>query len=338
MLPNLVQMEATGDYGDTNAFGKSTSNVQGDRVKIDDLIAFLFPENLQHPLVAGRLIVYGLYGPLDDQLRLRTGPKKRNVVSDWQLDLMCIQVEREDILCVYLHDKAEMPLLTKAEEEIIISQADKHLKSAKGRAMLPVLSRQDVIDILKGVPRDHNGEMKFHNVQAAILRYRDLRVKNYKMVFPRLGLAGASDGGEEGHDTEHEPQTTTNRKRNESTRLKGTTRRRGKVSAAVAPPSMFQSMKGANNADVVQTSNRYLNLYASKITQIDGPKSGISAVYNVRLLREVEPKCPDPYISRDGSPMRQVWNDTSQLTRTGLGSLVNAAPSSTTWKRNATLG
>ena len=104
-------MEATGDYGDSNAFGKSTSNVPGDGVKIDDLVAFLFPENLQHPLVAGRLIVYGLYGPLDDQLRLRTGPKKRNVVSDWQLDLMCIQVEREDILCVYLHEKAEMVLL-----------------------------------------------------------------------------------------------------------------------------------------------------------------------------------------------------------------------------------
>ena len=214
--------------------------------------------------------------------------------------------------------------------------------------------------------------MKFHNVQAAILRYRDLRVKNYKMVFPRLGIAGASDSGEEGHRTtdQEEPQTTTSRKRSESTRMRGgMPRRRGKVSAAVAPPSMFQSMKGANNADVVQTvsdaqhsichvcaalfshrlfclfcvdgyiqTNRYLNLYASKISQIDGPKGGISAVYNVRLLREVEPKCPDPYVSRDGSPMRQVWNDTSQLTRTGLGSLVNAAPSSTTWKRNATLG
>jgi hypothetical protein len=101
-------MEATGEFNYSSNNGKTFSGAQGDRVRIDDLIAFLFPENLQHPLVAGRLIVYGLYGPLDDQLRLRTGPKKRNVVSDWQLDLMCIQVEREDILCVYLHDKADM--------------------------------------------------------------------------------------------------------------------------------------------------------------------------------------------------------------------------------------
>ena len=79
-----------------------------DKASLDDLIRFLFPENLQHPLVAGRLIVYGLYGPLDDNLQLRTGPMKRNIVSDWQLELMCIQVEREDILCVYLHNPSEM--------------------------------------------------------------------------------------------------------------------------------------------------------------------------------------------------------------------------------------
>ncbi len=75
---------------------------------LDALIRFLFPPNLQHPLVAGRLIVYGLYGPLDDQMGLRTGPLKRNQVSDWQLDLMCEQVEREDILSIYMHKQSEL--------------------------------------------------------------------------------------------------------------------------------------------------------------------------------------------------------------------------------------
>ena len=78
------------------------------KVHIDDLIKFLFPVNLQHSLVAGRLIVYGLYGPLDEHLQLRTGPQKRNVVSDWQLDLMCVQVEREDILGIYMHKKTDV--------------------------------------------------------------------------------------------------------------------------------------------------------------------------------------------------------------------------------------
>lgn len=58
--------------------------------------------------MAGRLIAFGLYGPLDEQLQMRTGPQRRNVVSDWQLDLMCVQIEREDILNVYLHKKTDM--------------------------------------------------------------------------------------------------------------------------------------------------------------------------------------------------------------------------------------
>lgn len=78
------------------------------RVHVDDLIRFLFPVHLQHALVAGRLIVYGLYGPLDEHLQLRTGPQKRNVVSDWQMDLMCVEAEREDILSVYMHKKTDV--------------------------------------------------------------------------------------------------------------------------------------------------------------------------------------------------------------------------------------
>ena len=78
------------------------------KVHVDDLIRFLFPVNLQHSLVAGRLIVFGLYGPLDEHLQLRTGPQKRNVVSDWQLDLMCVQVEREDLLSIYMHKQSDV--------------------------------------------------------------------------------------------------------------------------------------------------------------------------------------------------------------------------------------
>ncbi len=79
-------------------------------------------------------------------------------------------------------------------------------------------------------------------------------------------------------------------------------------------------------------------MHASKITDIDGAKSGVSAVYNVRLLREVEPKCPDPYRRKDGSLVRPPWDDTSQLASTGMGSMVDAVPSSSTWKRNVTIG
>lgn len=38
-------------------------------------------------------------------------------------------------------------LLSKPEEEAVIAQADARLKVAKGRAMLPALSRADVLSI-----------------------------------------------------------------------------------------------------------------------------------------------------------------------------------------------
>lgn len=40
-------------------------------------------------------------------------------------------------------------MLTSDEQEQIISQADKYLKSAKGRAMMPPLSRDDIYDMFK---------------------------------------------------------------------------------------------------------------------------------------------------------------------------------------------
>jgi hypothetical protein len=40
-------------------------------------------------------------------------------------------------------------LLSKPEEEAVIAQADARLKAAKGRAMLPALSRKDVLDIFQ---------------------------------------------------------------------------------------------------------------------------------------------------------------------------------------------
>jgi hypothetical protein len=303
-------------------------------VHIDDIIRYLFPTNLQHPLVAGRLISYGLYGPLDENLCLRTGPQKRNIVSDWQLDLMSIQVEREDILSIYLHKKSDMGLLTNAEQESIIAQADKHLKSAKGRAMLPVLNRSDIIELFKHVSRDMDGLMSFHDVQAVILKYRADRIENFKLVFPKLGInhiANEKDSPEVTHDLETSTGVLRENTRNRTKKKS----RKSRVSSAVAPVTLFQHMKGSNNADVVQTTNRYLNLYASKITDIDAANTGFSATSNVRLLREVEPKCIDPYM-KAGRSSRPHWDDTSQLTKTGLGSMVNATPSSSTWKRNVT--
>lgn len=70
------------------------------KVDVEDLLNFIFPRNLQHPLSTGRLYAFGMYGPLDEDGNLRAGHNGQRVVSAWELDTMCLQFEREDILQV----------------------------------------------------------------------------------------------------------------------------------------------------------------------------------------------------------------------------------------------
>lgn len=70
------------------------------KVKLGELLDFIFPHSLQHPLSTGRLYAFGMFGPLDENGKLRAGQNGRRVVSAWEIDTMCLQFEREDILQV----------------------------------------------------------------------------------------------------------------------------------------------------------------------------------------------------------------------------------------------
>jgi hypothetical protein len=70
-------------------------------------------------------------------------------VMDYELDAMCTQYEREDVIQIYLHRASDMGMLSPAEEEAIIAQADGHLKAAKGKAMLPRLTKDDIYAIFQ---------------------------------------------------------------------------------------------------------------------------------------------------------------------------------------------
>jgi hypothetical protein len=118
-------------------------------VDLDRLLDFIFPSYLQHPLAASRLFAFGMYGPLDSDNMLRSGPKGCHQLSVWELDSICMQLEREDIMCIYLHDPNDLGLLSSQEQESLISQADAHLKKAKGRAMLPPLTKQNIREMFQ---------------------------------------------------------------------------------------------------------------------------------------------------------------------------------------------
>ena len=68
---------------------------------LDHLIEFIFPTSLQHPLAAARLFAFGMYGPLDEHQQIRTGRKGCRILADYELDQMCLQFEKEDLLLIY---------------------------------------------------------------------------------------------------------------------------------------------------------------------------------------------------------------------------------------------
>jgi hypothetical protein len=115
-------------------------------VEIDELLSFVFPEHVQHPLTAGRLFCYSSYGPLDHLKKLRSGYKRMHILNDRELESMSLQFDRDDILSIYA---ADFQNLSSTEQSMIIGQSDPKFKSGKGKSILPTLTRADVIDILK---------------------------------------------------------------------------------------------------------------------------------------------------------------------------------------------
>jgi hypothetical protein len=202
---------------------------------IDELLRFCFPEESQHPLSTGRLYIFGENGPLHDG-KLKSGFKGSRFVLPYELESLCLQCEREDIMMVYLHNPKDMGLLGLGEQEMIIQQADNALKREKGKAMLPRVKREEVIALLESAERNENGLIFFHAAQRLIRAFREKRIKEFKLMYPTIASPSKSAG-----------VLARSQAPRQSTRRTG-----GGVSSAVAPPSMFQKMKGLSPADLIE--------------------------------------------------------------------------------------
>ncbi|KAJ1426635.1 hypothetical protein B484DRAFT_450593 [Ochromonadaceae sp. CCMP2298] len=300
---------------------------------IDDLIKFIFPSSLQHPLASGRLFAFAMYGPLDQNLRIRTGAQGKRILAEYELTQMCLQYEKEDILQIYLHRSRDMGMLSSQEQEDMISQADAHLKKAKGKASLPRLWRKDIYEMFEDLSRDEFGRISFHEAQEAVSAYRADRIKELKLVFPSIkssqpkeklpAIATIGTGTIEEEGGETTPVTKKKRPK-----------RISRVGDTVAPQTMFQHQKGLTNADIIQQTTNYLSKHAFKITDID-QKSSAELTSNVKLLREVPPYCKNPY-PKEGASARGSWDENATMKGVGLGSMVKSASSTSTWNRKVT--
>ena len=293
-------------------------------VDIEDIITFVFPEELQHPLAAARLFVYGDYGPLDEYGNLRSGPGGSHILAVWELDNMCTQAEREDVVKIFLHRARDMGMLSSKEQEAIIGQADGHLKRAKGKAMLPMISADDIRDLLSDVPRHQGGLCSFHEVQRTIQQFRETRVKEYKLVFPSIA------GGTKKNNTSAEDGVIVPRTKKKPKKI-------SRVSGITAPPSMFMAGEGNNNVEVVDQTNKLLCKYASVLNELDN-QNDTNVVANVRLLRTVEPTFKNPYLSKKTGKDKRPPFEFAKLAQGGsTGSKVKASQSSSMWKQKYTM-
>lgn len=285
-------------------------------VDLDELCAFVFPEKLQHPLAVGRLFAFSDYGPFrPTENVLRSGPKRIHILADYELDEMCHQSEREDICSVYQHKGDSLGSLTTLEQEMIIQQADKKLKMAKGSGSLPTISKSQFFELFADLKRNEDGALSFHEVQQVITQFRRDRIRDFKLQYPFKKPTKRTQEGT-GYTVEKMGST---------------------VSFAVAPGSMFQKMKGCSHSDIIEQTTTHLHRNAFSLSEGGG---GTEIAQNVRLIRGVGRADPDPFQTgapRTTASAREEWNATCSLAGTGLGSGVKAANSLTTWKRNSTI-
>jgi hypothetical protein len=99
-----------------------------------------------------------------------------------------VQFDKEDVINIYMEktDGSQCALLTSEQQNSVVNQADARFKVAKGKAMMPALTKDDVKKLLKDLPRDEDGMLNFHDVQDAVLKYRAQRTKDFKLVYPPL--------------------------------------------------------------------------------------------------------------------------------------------------------
>lgn len=261
-----------------------------DLVSLEGVLRFVFPPSKRHPMSTGRLFAYGLYGPLNAKGELRAGVKGKHVVNEWELDVMCGQLEREDILNIYVFQGRPLAMLNKAQQDELISEADCRIKASTGRCLMPQLNRDDVIAIFAGLTRNSEGLIRFHDVQDAIVQYRDARIARLKIMYPdvrreksirhhTIANMGAVDREARESISGSTAAPSTARSRASSSRIG-----RPRVGPDVAPPEMFMRKTGLTPHGIASHTSKLLSVHASHICHIgQGTTSALTT--NVRLIR-----------------------------------------------------
>lgn len=90
---------------------------------------------------------------------------------------------------VYISGGRPLYILSEAQKEEVIAQADSHLKTAKGRGYRRQVTHAEVVQLLSSLPRDAAGLVSFHDAQQLVTGYRDNQIARFRVIFPDVTTA-----------------------------------------------------------------------------------------------------------------------------------------------------
>ena len=267
--------------------GKKPPAKKSEWVSLDGILNFCFPPGEWHPASTGRLAVFGNYGPLADDGNLRCGIRGDHIVSDVELKAMIEEMQREDILNVYIGNQR----LQREEQEEILIQADEELHK------VPQKSPEEIRKMFRHLKTNKKGQYSFHDLQRVILNERVKRVKKL-MTMPC--------------DRKNLLLVKLLRKALKAEREGKAKSRKKKWKAKKPVP-----IEKVADQDAYRINAMMLNRNTYRITEVNrGNIAGLTT--NVKLLL---PTRSNPFTSnKKGGPN---WNTTACLTKTNKAHYVN---------------
>ncbi|GMH98657.1 hypothetical protein TrST_g471 [Triparma strigata] len=298
-----------------------TPRPKSHRVDLDRVLEFLFPAGFQHPLVAGRLIAYGMYGPLDDNLCLHSGEKGMHVVQGYELNAMCDQFEKEDIMQVYISKNRPLASLNPAEKAEMLEGAHRSTKTTHGKlssqmsnSQMPAFSQEQIVEMFKPLERDEDGLISFHDMQQEIVKFRHDRIR----MLREMDIHGKIKDPPSWILIETDPQLKATKMREKysielsdemkrtkniaNRKLGGPGRGRSLVSNYVAPPTMFIKNEGFTPNEAAGATNKLLSTRVYKMANLGPDMHDPGLVQNVYLMRQ-----PAGRERKDVAPWAQIY-------------------------------
>ncbi|GBG30275.1 Hypothetical Protein FCC1311_064942 [Hondaea fermentalgiana] len=255
LAPGVVDFSAsTRDMNARQGRHRRKSTKSG-RVRLRDLLDFVFPAEQQHPWSTGRLLVFGEFGPLNEESRLESGLKGEHVVQKHEINTMIEQINTADMLSIYVQGA----VLSPDETVEVIKQVDPQIRRDKQ------ISREEVVALFENVSVDPvDRTICFHEMQAIVASFRTARIERWKQMAANSVR-----------------KSTRLSKKQRAARLlhESAIRRASALSLRKAPQ--------IDDIDAFLTTSKLLNRHSFEICNLED-KNHPSLVQNVRILRPAE--------------------------------------------------